>query len=57
MVLLDVLNQEQPGGALVVPTMASESGLSFCMWGSRICGLGLLGRLLLVRQQGQGWGF
>lgn len=46
MVLLDVLNQEWPGRALVVPTTGS---------GSRNCGLGLLGKLLLVRQQGQGW--
>lgn len=56
-VLLDELNQEWPGGPLVVPTMASWSGLSFCIWGSRNCGLELLGKLLLVRQQGQGWWF
>lgn len=57
MVLLHVLNQEWPHGALVVPAMASESGLSFCISGNRNCGLGLLGKLLLVRQQGQGWWF
>jgi len=57
MVLLAVLNQEWYGGALTMPATGSGSGFSPCMGMSRRCGSGLLGKGLLMSQQGQGWWF